>query len=156
MQGTVKRGLVLACGNSQRSDDGAGPAVAEYLRRGDCRPGIEISSCGQWTPELSEPISKMDIVVFVDASEDVPPGVIGWRQLQPAQLPAESLTHHTTPESLLWLAQELYGKHPERAYLVTVGGDSFELGEELSASVCGAIPNVAERVKTLLSAISLP
>ncbi len=152
----MKTALVLACGNTQCSDDGVGPAVADHLRNDDRHREVEILSSIQWTPELAEPISKVDIVVFLDAAEDLPPGTIRCSALQPEALPAQSLTHHTSPGSLLLLAEELYGRHPEQAYLVTVGGNSFVLGEQLSEIVRGAIPTVARRIEALLSGTATP
>jgi len=45
---------------------------------------------------------------------------------------------------------------PSRAFLVTIGAQSFELSEELSEPVRLAIPEVIERIKAILSGISLP
>jgi Ni,Fe-hydrogenase maturation factor len=65
--------------------------------------------------------------------------------------PAESLprilTHHLDPSSLLKLTQDLFGRSPSRAVSITVGGESFELNEELSESVTAAIPIAIEAVR---------
>ena len=152
----MNRALVLACGNSQRGDDGAALEVADSLRSGLCDPETEVHSHQQWMPELAEPISKAELVIFVDASTELAPGTVACRKLQPAPHSAQSITHQTSPESLLWLAGELYGQHPPNAYLVTVGAASFDLSEKLSDPVRHAIPHAVERIKALLSGVTVP
>jgi len=151
----VKRALVLACGNSLRGDDGVAPHIANCLGNGLCDPETRIHSDPQWTPELAEPISKAELVIFVDSSASLTPGEIACRQLQPIASSPASLTHQTSPESLLSLAEELYSTRPTRAYLLTIGGASFELTEGLSEPVRQAIPRVIERIKALLSSVTL-
>jgi Ni,Fe-hydrogenase maturation factor len=69
--------------------------------------------------------------------------------------PAEGLprifTHHLDPASLLRLASELYGRSPSRATVIAVGGEEFDLKDELSASVLSAIPAVVETFKRELA-----
>jgi hydrogenase maturation protease len=152
----MKRALVLSCGNPQRGDDGAALHIADCLRSSLSDPETEIHSQQQWTPELAEPISEAEIVIFVDAAAGMSPGEIACRPLKPTQHILTSITHHTSPESLLSLAGELYGKHAPRAYLVTVGGVSFDLSEELSEPVRNAIPRATDRIKALLSGVKIP
>jgi hydrogenase maturation protease len=150
----MSKALVLACGNPQRGDDGLALHVVSYLRHDSSRndsayPSTEFHCEQQWTPELAEPISQAEIVIFVDAAVGTQPGSIACRQLQPGAL--LSWTHQTSPELLLLLAEELYGKHPARAYCVTITGDSFEFQESLSDPVRGAISSAGERIKALLA-----
>jgi len=151
----MNRALVLACGNSQRGDDGVALEVLDYLREGLCDPAAEFISQQQWTPELVEPISKADIVIFVDAAVGTPPGSISCRQVQPGPSALLGSTHHTSPESLLLLAEGLYGKRPARAFLVTIAGAAFGLQEALSDPVRRAIPRTGERIKALLSGVTM-
>jgi len=152
----MNHALVLACGNSLRGDDGLGPAVAGFLLAGFCDPRTKIVASQQWTPELAEAISRADLVIFLDASVSLPPGKIRLQSIQPAISAPRSLTHSTTPEGLLTLAKQLYGNVPESAYLLTVGGESFEQPERLSHPVRQAIPVVLTQIKALLSGVSLP
>ena len=152
----MNQALVLACGNPQRGDDGVALQVVNCLRRGLCDPATEFHSQQQWTPELAEPISKAEIIIFVDAAIGMPPGSIVCRQLQPTASTPPGSTHHTSPESLLQLADELYGKHPVRAYLLTIAGASFEMEETLSEPVRRAIPRSVDRIKALLSGVTTP
>lgn len=151
----MSKALVLACGNSLRGDDGVAIEVVSYLQNhscdpDSCYPAAEFHCQQQWTPELAEPISQSEIVIFVDAAVGAPPGLIACRRLQPSPGSSPASTHLTSPESLLLLAEELYGKSPAGAYCVTITGDSFELEETLSDPVRSAIPRVRERIKALL------
>jgi len=150
------RALILACGNSLRGDDAAALHVARELRSGLCEPETKIHSSTQWTPELAESISQAKLVIFVDASAVVPPGVVQTRAVLPIPDAPGSFSHRTSPAGLLALAKRLYGMIPSRAFLITIGAKSFELSEELSEPVRHAIPEVLERVEAILSNISLP
>jgi hydrogenase maturation protease len=152
----MTRALVLACGNSLRGDDGAALHVARELGSGLCELETAIHSSTQWTPELAESISAADVVIFVDASAVVPPGVVQTRKVSPIPDAPGSLSHRTSPAGLLALAKRVYGMIPSRAFLITIGAKSFELSEELSEPVRLAIPEVIERIKAILSGISLP
>jgi hydrogenase maturation protease len=152
----MNRALVLACGNALRGDDGVAMHIASCLRNGLCDPDTYIHSEHQWTPELAEPISKAELVIFLDASASVEPGRIACQALQPIYKSSGSLTHQTSPATLLALAETLYGAYPARAYLLTVGGASFEMAEGLSEPVRRAIPQAIERIKALLSGVTLP
>ncbi len=141
--------LVLACGNSLRGDDGVALQVVNHLQKGVCDPATEFYCQQQWTPELAEPISQAELVVFVDAALRAPPGSIACTHLLPNRSTPCGSSHHSSPESLLLLAEELYGKRPSRAYLVTVAGAAFGLEENLSDPVRKAIPGAVERIKEI-------
>jgi hydrogenase maturation protease len=151
----MSKALVLACGNSQRGDDGVALQVVDYLWNDLCPPTAEFHCQQQWTPELAEPISQAEIVIFVDAAVGAPSGSIACRRLQPRPTASLTSTHNTSPDSLLLLAEALYGKSPARAYFITIMGDSFELDETLSDPVRDAIPRSGERIKALLSEVPM-
>ncbi len=146
----MNRALVLACGNSLRGDDGVALRIVSQLQNSICDSAIKFHCQQQWTPELAEPISRAEIVIFVDATLGTPPGAVTCRQLQPSQNTPLDSTHHSSPEFLLLLAEELYGQRPARAYLVTVAGATFGLEENLSDPVLRAIPEAEERISALL------
>ena len=152
----MSRAIVLACGNALRGDDGLAPQIAGCLLKDLHDPEIQIRSDQQWTPELAEPISKAELVIFLDASASILTGEVACRRLRPAGNSATSITHQTSPSALLFLAQELYGSRPAHAYLITVGGASFELKEGLSEPVRRAIPDAIELIKSVLSGIIPP
>lgn len=150
----MKRALILACGNSQRGDDGVGPCVAEELRQHLGDPRVDISCTHQWTPELAEKISKVDAAIFVDASASLLPGEIHVRAVMAGPEKLGSMTHSLSPENLLGLAESLYRRVPEKAFLLTIGGRSFEPGGELSPIVQQAIPGAIAQIEGLLESLA--
>lgn len=133
----MSRLLIIGYGNRLRGDDGAGPAIAGRLRERIPDPEIEILSLHQLTPELMDPISRADRVIFIDAAAGANPGEIAERPLHPD--PGSSpFTHFATPEALLAGAQSLFGSAPP-AILITITGECFDLREGLSASVQQAL-----------------
>ena len=60
--------LVLACGNTLRGDDGVGWAIAALLEDDPALEDVEVVASHQLTPEMAEPISRTETVVFVDCS----------------------------------------------------------------------------------------
>lgn len=146
----MSRALVLACGNSLRGDDGVALQIVNHLQKGVRDAAPEFHCQQQWTPELAEPISQAEIVVFVDAALGTPPGAVTCRQLEARLSTSLGITHYSSSESLLRLAEDLYGRRPARAYLVTIAGAAFELDENLSDPVRRAIPEAGELIKSLL------
>jgi len=144
------RVLVLACGNALRGDDGVALHIASCVN-GVSGPDTLVHTDQQWAPELAQPISQAELVVFLDASASMPPGEITCSELGTGGSSPSNFTHQISPEALLTLAQDLYGSHPSRAYLLTVGGASFDLKEGLSEPVRHAIPQAIERIKALLA-----
>jgi Ni,Fe-hydrogenase maturation factor len=63
---------------------------------------------------------------------------------------AAAFTHHCEPASLLAAGEALYGSHPQ-AWLVTVCGAAFDLGERLTPRVAAALPLAVERVRRLIT-----
>ncbi len=135
------RCLVLACGNTLRSDDGVGPSLAAWAEERFRRePEVRVISRQQWTPELAEEIAAADSVLFVDASVKPPPGRV---RLIPVTSRADSSTqpsHDLTPNQLLGLTRSLYGSIKSHAMLLTVGVGTTELGETFSPPVEAALP----------------
>jgi hydrogenase maturation protease len=151
-----KRALVLTCGNPQRGDDGVAGQVADALRAGFCDAGTKVRSDQQWLPEMAELISEAELVVFVDASAELEPGEVRSEEVKARPTSPQAFTHSMTPAGLLALAKQLYGNAPNSAFLVTIGGDSFELAEELSDVVRHAIPVALDQIKAILSGVSVP
>jgi len=143
--------LVIACGNSLRGDDGAGLLLAERLVTGWRAAGLSVQHVAvqQLTPELAESIAADGVaaVVFVDTAVGQTERGIAVQQVS-ANDGTPSLGHHLDPTLLLLYAQHLYAQQPP-AWLVTIPGEAFGLGEELSPVVQRIIANaapVAERV----------
>ena len=139
---TMPRCLILACGNTLRSDDGIGPWLAEWAEdRFRSEAGLRVLARQQWTPELAEEIAHSESVLFIDCSAESAPGLVAIIEIQPSAPTPGLATHHLGAPELLTLARELYDSLPRNALLLTVGAGSIELGEEFSEPVLDAILN---------------
>ena len=143
--------LVLACGNTLRGDDGVGWAIAERLDGDSSLADVEVVVAHQLTPEMAEPISLAETVVFVDCSAVSRAGEVSVFPVEAASKDNASLTHNVDPANLLALSREIFASAPHRAFAVTVGGGSFELIEELTEAVRLAIPEAVLVIKKLLN-----
>jgi hydrogenase 3 maturation protease len=134
--------LILACGNTLRSDDGIGPWLAQWAQEkfGD-NPTIHIISRQQWTPDIAEDIAQADSVLFIDCSIESAPGCLRLIEVEPSAAAQGLATHHQGAPELLALARDLYNSLPAKAALLTIGAGSTELGETFSESVHDALPH---------------
>jgi hydrogenase maturation protease len=135
------RCLVLACGNTLRSDDGVGPKLATWAEeRFREEPDVRVVSRQQWTPDLAKDIAAADSVLFVDSSVDSVPGRVCLSPVQSNRGNGDAATHSLEAHELLGLTRSLYGSIAAHAMLLTVGASSTELGETLSDRVEAALP----------------
>lgn len=138
--------LVLACGNTLRSDDGVGPRLAEWAaNRFRDDSNVRVLARQQWTPDLAKDIAAAESVLFVDSSVDSAPGRVDLIPVAThgngCEAAAHPLaTHHIDPTELLGLTHSLYGSMSAYAMLLTVGAGSTELGETFSDPVEAALP----------------
>ena len=148
--------LILGYGNTLRKDDGLGMYAARSLASLPLPEDVEIRTYQQLSPELSPVLAQVRHVIFIDAaltSSAERPGIIKTRTLQPRTSQPGSITHHFDPETLLAMAETLYG-HAPQATLFSVTAASFDLEEGLSPEVNAALPVLIESIKNYLFAIS--
>jgi hydrogenase maturation protease len=145
----MARVLVLGYGNPLRCDDSLGWQVAVQLFRANISPDVEVLPCHQLTPELAEPVSRAEVVLFVDCRRDGIPGEFYCENLC-QESGSIAFTHNLSPSVLLDLSSELYGSCP-KAYLVSICGESFEAGESLSPAVERKLPELKARVRELIA-----
>src|SRR5947207_2352820 len=75
--------LIIGYGSSLRGDDGAGSIAAELLAERFKENDVQVRRCHQLVPELAEPISCAEVVIFVDACRENQPGEITCRPIAP-------------------------------------------------------------------------
>src|ERR1700730_18740598 len=127
------RCLILACGNTLRSDDGVGPWLAAWAEEQfHANPAIRVVSRQQWTPDLAEEVAQAESVLFIDCAIDSAPGEITISPVAQAASSPAVATHHVGAAELLALSEELYSSLPRAALLFTVGAGSTEMGEAFS------------------------
>jgi len=150
----MEKTLIIGYGNPLRGDDGLGWHAAQQLDMSIHIENVEIISCHQLTPELADPVSKADFVIFIDACWGDAPGKICCGPVE-VGLSSHTDSKHTTlshyfdPPTLIALAQGLYGRRPE-AFVLSVSSRSFGYGEGLSPSVMALLPKLLGYVGELI------
>jgi len=140
--------LVIGIGNRLRGDDGIGPALVESLEE---RPGLERHVVHQLTPDLAPRFGEADRVLFVDAAIDR--RELDLDRLAPSE--ARGIGHALCPAAFLDLAARLYDAAPP-AWLLSVPGSDFEIGEALSPEAAARLPEARRRIEAWLEAGSVP
>lgn len=141
--------VVVGYGNPLRSDDSLGWHATEQLQKLVTDDSVEFVECQQLGPELADKISNAERVIFIDASTNGVAGSMHCEKVVPAAPKSASMTHHMDPAALLACAQTLYRKTPE-AMLVTVTGECFGYGKNLSQPVANSLPGVVHHVHELI------
>jgi len=144
-----QRTLLFACGNTFRGDDGVGWRIGRAVEQQFEQDGLTVLWTRQLLPEHAGAISAADVVVFVDCSTVAAAGTVSSIPLEPAETLPRSLNHPLDPASLLKLSLELYARLPIRAVEVTIGGESFELTDQLSRPVKAAVPKAMEAIRSV-------
>jgi hydrogenase maturation protease len=160
-------GLIIGYGNPDRQDDGVawhilagilsayGLAAPESIDIDEFVDNnrIHLLFQLQLLPELADVFDHYDFVIFIDAHTGSISNGIEIEEIQPDLQPSP-LTHHLTPNRLLFIAQQLHGKFP-RAILVSVKGYEFQFSQELSPQtaklVSQAISTIQDWVKVTLN-----
>jgi len=143
--------VILAWGNTVRTDDAVGVAVAERLRAafaGD--PAVEVHVRTQLGPELAEVLARAGRALFIDAHVRPDGEAVVLERLQPARGAEVGLNHQVPPEHLLALAAWLYGRAPE-AHLLTVRAHDTTFGETLSPKTARWVDEAVERATELVN-----
>jgi hydrogenase maturation protease len=142
--------LVVGYGNPLRSDDCFGLRAVEQLKKELKGQEVELIQSQQLTPELAERVAKVDLVLFVDADTDGVSGTTHTRRIYPTTgQTSNAMMHHLDPSGLLGLAQAMYKNAPE-AMLLTVTGECFGYGTQLSAEVAKALPGVVHHIEEII------
>jgi Ni,Fe-hydrogenase maturation factor len=94
-------------------------------------PNVNSIAVHQLTPELVEPLTSVDIAIFVDAYSANEGQEVQVCPLEPAAS-GWTIGHSSMPRALLAIALALYNYYPP-AWLVMIPGKDFELGNTLSS-----------------------
>jgi hydrogenase maturation protease len=138
--------LVLGYGNPLRGDDGIGWHAAQVLADTFKAGDVTVLACQELTPDLAEPASRAERVIFIDASVEDEPGCISRQSLQPIHEDSNSFPHDMDPETLLGRVRELYNASPE-AVLMTIGAETFDYCDDLSPAVSRGLPDLLQCIR---------
>jgi hydrogenase maturation protease len=142
--------LVIGYGNTLRQDDGVGPMVADSVAALEL-PGVRALSCALLTPELADPISQAEQMVFVDAAVDAPKEV-QLRRLQPAES-SQIMAHAANPATMLALARDVFG-HAPAGWLLTIPVKEMGIGEELSPVAQTGVELAVRKIRELAARVA--
>lgn len=144
--------LVIGYGNPLREDDGVGWVAAEAVGNAVTMfPGtqIDVETVHQLLPELADPISLADLVIFIDAAVSGKPGEILQHVVMPQGEKPGAFSHQVGPAGLLESARVLYGRFPP-AYLFTITAAQMGYSETLSPAVAAALPHLFAHIDALI------
>lgn len=154
------RVLIVAYGNPLRCDDGVAWRAADALEAKFPESEVEILRLHQLAPEIADTVRNRELVLFVDAAciddiENTHPGEIRVREVSGAEnreRPSH-FSHVYSPDKVLGFARELYQAAP-KAFVITVAGKDFSHGENLSAPVATALPELVTRIQQLIEVVA--
>jgi hydrogenase maturation protease len=121
--------LLISIGNCGRGDDGLGWQFAEWVQQAG-NDQFDFEYRYQLQIEDSIIISEYEMVIFVDASHEI---LEKGFEIKPCVAAGHYFysSHMQSPETILYLAGDLYNKYPE-AYTIAIAGHYWELKTSLS------------------------
>jgi hydrogenase maturation protease len=129
---TPKPILIFGYGNPSRGDDALAPELLLRLEeRLDASSPVELLTDFQLQPEHALDLLGRERVLFVDASASGP--AIRFTRLKAAS-DASYTTHAMSPAAILAVFEAVQKVPAPPCYLLALRGESFELGEGLSAA----------------------
>ena len=128
--------LVFAWGNPSRGDDALGPLFGEHFETLAARHpewgDIEVLTDFQLQVEHALDLQLRQRVLFVDASASAQSACTLTRIT--AAKDVSFTTHAISPQSVMQVYAELEECEPPPCWLLAIRGETFELGEPLSAN----------------------
>ena len=125
--------LVYGYGNPGRQDDALGNEMVKMIEDWAAEhkiKNVETDSNYQLNVEDAEKIAQKDVVVFVDATqEDI--HEYKFTHLEPSSKKVEFTMHAVSPEYVLHVCNDLFGKTPKTC-LLAIKGYEWDFKEGLS------------------------
>ncbi|MEQ1636657.1 MAG: hydrogenase maturation protease [Methylococcales bacterium] len=126
----VKPILLFGYGNLSRGDDALGQLLLEYVENTVNLDTIEILSDFQLQVEHALDLENRELVLFIDASVACV-NAYDFTELIPAR-DTSYTTHAMSPAAVLAVYQQIKQQTPPPCFLLSIKGETFELGEDLS------------------------
>ena len=124
---------IFGYGNDSRMDDGVAfslaPRISGYLEERGHKVNLSLEH--QLLPESAVDLEEAEFAIFVDASVEKSDEGFRVRRIEAREVFEGLNLHSVSPEWILAMGARLHGKVPE-AWLVTVEGEQFDFGEELT------------------------
>ena len=104
----------------------------------------------QLVPEMAEMLADFDRVIFVDAHTGAYDEELRVTRVEPGYAP-HALTHHMSPETLLYLTEVMAGHGPQ-GYLYSARGYEFDFCDVLSERTHMLADQIVEQVIGMVTA----
>ena len=125
--------VLLGYGNPSRGDDALGPRLLERAEAWLAEhPGLDVATVTDFQLQIEHALDLKgrDLALFLDADAACP-GAFAFRPARPARDDSYT-THELSPGAVLQVFQQVEGAAPPPAYILSVRGERFDLGEPLS------------------------
>lgn len=146
--------LILGVGNLLLQDEGVGIHVIQALENETLPPHVHLMDGGTGGFHLISWLEKYDRIIMIDATLDTNiPGTI--RIIRPqyaSDFPQLMSAHEIGIKDMIEVMQLSSGKLPDIQLIVISVVDISSVGMELSPPVEAAIPEVIQRIKTIINA----
>mgnify|MGYP003736293695 CR=1 FL=1 len=137
--------MVIGVGNRFRSDDGAGPAVADRLRE----HGLDVVELSGDGTELMQAWEDADHVIVIDAARSgAPAGTIHKFDANCTEVPSGLFnysSHQFSVAEAIEMARVLKSLPPKMG-VYGIEGKDFSYGQELSPEVEGALDTLTQMI----------
>jgi len=128
--------VIFAVGNPSRGDDALGPEchgqLEKWLENENLADQFELIEDFQLQIEHALDLQGRQLALFIDAGANTP-GPFTFERIVPATAAAYT-THELPPEAVLQVYLQTEGEEPPPAFVLCIRGETFELGEALSAA----------------------
>jgi len=128
--------VIFAVGNLSRGDDALGPEcygqLEKWLENENLAEQFELIEDFQLQIEHALDLQGRQLALFIDAGANTP-GPYTFQRIAPAS-GAACTTHELPPEAVLQVYVQTEGSEPPPAFVLCIRGETFELGEALSAA----------------------
>lgn len=143
--------LLFGYGNLSRGDDALAPLLLELVETQSDLIDIELLTDFQLQIEHALDLENRELVLFIDASIACI-NAFDFTELQPAR-DTSYTTHAMSPSAVLAVYRSIHKQAPPPCFLLGIKGESFELGEGLSAN---AEQNLAEALQFIQGLLDKP
>ena len=149
----MSRILVIGYGNAHRSDDGAGyRAALDYLNANPANGQVRVIAQELLKPQLVEAMAESDLVIFLDASNrQGEAGALAQQEVAADEQADGVFAQPLTPARALQACRVVYRRSPQ-TLLISVKGENYGFGAQLSPAVEAALPEMLERLNAIVTA----
>jgi hydrogenase maturation protease len=138
----------MGYGNPSRGDDALGPELLQRLN-GRGPADVEFLTDFQLQVEHALDLVGRELVLFIDASVSCR-SPFAFERLT-AKPDASYTTHAMSPAAVLHVYRVLYQETPPPSFLLTIRGERFELGDDLTPAAKEGLTAAVEFAEVLVA-----